>query len=260
MKHTKLAAIIFIVGLGACEKKKSGESDSAGTAKNAAANTANANAPALNAGGPAATAIKPDATCAEAAAAMVPPQAKADGSGAKIEGFVLATCQEMPWTAAERGCLASVAGDVERCEASIGQERLQAIFENVRAKMKGPDQPAPSDVAAPPKDAKKSKAGVFYKVQKAGSGKAHPTASSTVTVHYTGWTTDGKMFDSSVSRGEPAQFPLSGVIAGWTDGLQVMVEGETTRFWIPEELAYKGQPGAPAGMLVFDVELIKIDK
>ena len=79
----------------------------------------------------------------------VPPQAKADGSGAKNEGIVLAACKEMPWTAAERGCLASVAGEVERCEASIGQERLQAIFENVRAKMKGPDQPAPSDVAAP---------------------------------------------------------------------------------------------------------------
>ena len=66
------------------------------------------------------------------------------------------------------------------------------------------------------------------------------------------------MFDSSVQRGEPAQFPLNHVIAGWTEGLQLMVEGEKRRLWIPQDLAYRGQPGAPAGMLVFDVELIAI--
>ena len=76
-----------------------------------------------------------------------------------------------------------------------------------------------------------------------------------MTVHYTGWTTDGKMFDSSVPRGKPATFPLDRVIAGWTEGVQLMVEGEKRRFWIPEALAYKGQR-EPKGMLVFDVELI----
>jgi len=79
-------------------------------------------------------------------------------------------------------------------------------------------------------------------------------------VHYSGWTTDGKMFDSSVTRGEPASFALNQVISGWTEGVQLMVEGEKARFWIPENLAYKGQPGAPAGMLVFDVELLSIDQ
>ena len=79
-----------------------------------------------------------------------------------------------------------------------------------------------------------------------------------MTVHYTGWTTDGKMFDSSVTRGEPATFPLNQVITGWTEGVQLMVVGEKTRFWIPENLAYQGQAGAPRGMLVFDVELLKI--
>ena len=59
-------------------------------------------------------------------------------------------------------------------------------------------------------------------------------------------------------RGDPATFPLNGVIPGWTEGVQLMVEGEKTRFWIPEKLAYHGQPGAPAGMLVFDIELISI--
>jgi peptidylprolyl isomerase len=78
-----------------------------------------------------------------------------------------------------------------------------------------------------------------------------------VTVHYSGWTTDGKMFDSSVVRGTPATFPLDQVIAGWTEGLQLMVTGESRRFWIPEKLAYKGQD--PKGMLVFDVELIAVD-
>ena len=67
---------------------------------------------------------------------------------------------------------------------------------------------------------------------------------SIVTVHYTGWTTDGKMFDSSVARGAPATFPLNRVIAGWTEGVQLMVAGEKRRFWIPEALAYNGQRDA----------------
>lgn len=116
---------------------------------------------------------------------------------------------------------------------------------------------APPDVKAPPADAKKTRSGLAYKVIQPGSGKAHPGPTSAVTVHYTGWTTDGKKFDSSVERGQPATFPLNRVIAGWTEGLQLMVEGEKMRFWIPENLVYRGQQ-KPYGMLVFDVELIKI--
>jgi FKBP-type peptidyl-prolyl cis-trans isomerase len=118
--------------------------------------------------------------------------------------------------------------------------------------------PAPPDVKSAPKDAKKTSSGLAYKVVAPGKGKKHPTAMSEVTVNYTGWTTDGKMFDSSVTRGEPATFPLNRVIAGWTEGVQLMVEGEKTRFWIPEELAYRGRR-SPYGMLVFDIELIKIN-
>jgi FKBP-type peptidyl-prolyl cis-trans isomerase len=117
--------------------------------------------------------------------------------------------------------------------------------------------PPPADVKAPPKDAKTTASGLAYKSIKAGTGTRHPTAASSVTVHYTGWTTDGKMFDSSVVRGQPSTFSLDGVIAGWTEGLQLMFEGEKTRFWIPEKLAYEGKK-APYGLLVFDVELIKI--
>jgi FKBP-type peptidyl-prolyl cis-trans isomerase len=117
--------------------------------------------------------------------------------------------------------------------------------------------PAPADVKTPPRDAKKTSSGLAYKVLTPGSGKKHPAATNSVTVQYTGWTTDGKMFDSSVTRGEPATFPLNRVIAGWTEGVQLMVEGEKARFWIPEGLAYRGQR-APYGMLVFDIELLKI--
>ncbi len=117
---------------------------------------------------------------------------------------------------------------------------------------------APEDVAAAPADAKTTASGLAYKVISKAESDKHPAASSRVKVHYTGWTTDGKMFDSSVMRGQPATFPLNGVIKGWTEGLQLMVEGEKTRFWIPSELAYGNRPGRPQGMLVFDVELLKI--
>lgn len=118
---------------------------------------------------------------------------------------------------------------------------------------------APADVKGPPPDAKRTASGLAYKILKEGVGGRHPKSTSVVTVNYTGWTTDGKMFDSSVVRGQPATFGVDGVIAGWTEGLQLMVEGEQMRLWIPEKLAYKGQ-SAPYGMLVFDVELIKIEQ
>ena len=120
--------------------------------------------------------------------------------------------------------------------------------------LKAPE--APADVAAPPADAQKTASGLAYKVLTPGTEGAKPTATSVVTVHYSGWTTDGKLFDSSVTRGEPTSFPLNGVIPGWTEGVQLMNVGSKVRFWIPEELAYKGNPQAPQGMLVFDVELL----
>ncbi|HEX6462961.1 MAG TPA: FKBP-type peptidyl-prolyl cis-trans isomerase [Vicinamibacterales bacterium] len=122
-----------------------------------------------------------------------------------------------------------------------------------------PQVPAPPDVAAPPADAIRTSGNLAYKVLKTGTGTRHPRPNSTVTVHYTGWTTDGKTFDSSVTRGQPGTFELDHVIPGWTRGVQMMVEGEKRRFWIPASLAYEGQPGEPQGMLVFDIELIRID-
>jgi FKBP-type peptidyl-prolyl cis-trans isomerase len=120
----------------------------------------------------------------------------------------------------------------------------------------------PTDVKAAPQDAVKTPSGLASKVLSKGSGSAHPAAADTVTVHYSGWTTDGKLFDSSVKRGEPTSFPLNGVIKGWTEGVQLMVEGEKRRFWIPADLAYGENPGGgrPGGTLVFDIELLSIKK
>jgi hypothetical protein len=119
--------------------------------------------------------------------------------------------------------------------------------------------PAPPDVAAPPSGSLKTTSGLSTMVLQPGTGTRHPRLTDRVKVHYTGWTTDGKMFDSSVAQGEPATFGVDEVISGWSQGLQLMVEGEKRRFWIPESLAYKGQPGQPAGMLVFDIELLRIN-
>ncbi len=129
---------------------------------------------------------------------------------------------------------------------------------NVEEKPAPPE--TPKDVAKPPRNAKKTDTGLAYKVLKKGTGEAKPTETDKVEVHYTGWTTDGRMFDSSVTRGSTTTFAVNRVIPGWTEGVQLMREGDKMRFWIPEELAYKGKPGAPQGMLVFDVELIKIVK
>jgi peptidylprolyl isomerase len=121
-----------------------------------------------------------------------------------------------------------------------------------------PQLPPPPDVAAAPVDAVRTPSNLASRVLKPGTGTRHPRPNSEVTVHYTGWTTDGKTFDSSLNRGQPATFRLDQVIPGWTEGLQMMVEGERRRFWIPGNLAYDGQPGKPQGTLVFDVELLRI--
>lgn len=103
--------------------------------------------------------------------------------------------------------------------------------------------------------------GLQYKVLQEGTGSTHPTASSTVKVHYHGMLTDGTVFDSSVERGEPISFPLGKVIKGWQEGLQLMVEGQKVRLFIPSTLGY-GKSGSgpipPAAVLVFDVELLEI--
>lgn len=123
--------------------------------------------------------------------------------------------------------------------------------------MAGP--PTPPDVAAPPDDATRTRSGLAYKVLKAGTGTRKPRRSSVVRVNYSGWTTEGRLFDSTMLRGQPSQFPVDKVIAGWTEGLQMMTAGEIRRFWVPAKLAYANDASKPQGMLVFDIELVSIE-
>jgi len=149
----------------------------------------------------------------------------------------------------------NAAGATEQADsrASAGETAPNGDAEAARTPLH-----APPDVAAPPADAERTTSGLASRVLSAGAGSEHPSASDRVTVNYTGWTTNGHMFDSSIPRGQPATFPLNGVIPGWTEGVQLMVEGEKRRFWVPANLAYGDdpRPGAPAGMLVFDIELL----
>ncbi len=157
-------------------------------------------------------------------------------------------------------------------QMEMGETRLMWIPETLTYKgqagrPKGPlvfnvtlvDMPlhAPVDVKAPPPEAQHTASGLAYRVLKPGTGTRHPKRVDEVTVQYTGWATNGMKFDSTFSRGEPLTLYLDRTIPGWTEGLQLMVEGEKARFWIPEKLAYQGR-NAPYGMLVFDIELIKI--
>ncbi len=112
--------------------------------------------------------------------------------------------------------------------------------------------------------AQKTASGLRYKVVQEGDGKTKPTASDSVVVHYTGTLIDGTKFDSSVDRGQPAEFGVGGVIPGWTEALQLMSKGAKYQLVIPSDLAY-GPNGAgdkigPNSVLVFDVELIDVKK
>ena len=168
-----------------------------------------------------------------------------------------------------RECVALMTvGETRRCwlpedlayRGQAGRPRGMVVFDIELLDTRRAPHVAPPDVADPPSDARRTASGLAYKVLKPGAGTRRPAAFQRVTVHYTGWTTDGKMFDSSVARGMSVTLRLDDVIRGWTEGMQMMVEGERTRFWIPQSLAYKGEAGAPRGMLVFDVDLIKIEE
>jgi peptidylprolyl isomerase len=139
----------------------------------------------------------------------------------------------------------------------MGQPAGDLVFDIELVDIATPPK-APEDVKAPPASATKTASGLSYRVLTPGTGTAHPGATSNVVVHYSGWTPDGKLFDSSVTRGVAARFTLGNVIKGWTEGLQLMTKGEKARFWIPSSLAYgdRPTPGAPAGPLVFDIELV----
>jgi len=119
---------------------------------------------------------------------------------------------------------------------------------------------APEDVAGPGPDAVVLRSGLATKVLRPGTGGEHPRRAGYVVVHYTGWTTDGKMFDSSVVKRSHELIRLTEVIEGWREGIPLMTPGERRRFWVPQHMAYRGEKGMPKGMLVFDVELLSVPK
>jgi FKBP-type peptidyl-prolyl cis-trans isomerase len=103
--------------------------------------------------------------------------------------------------------------------------------------------------------------GLSYRVLRVGTGSVHPRLTDTVVVQYSGWTTDGLLFDSSLLRNRPGRFLVGSLIKGWIEAATRMVVGEKTRFWMPASMAYGDHPtspDAPAGMLVFDIELLDI--
>jgi FKBP-type peptidyl-prolyl cis-trans isomerase len=166
----------------------------------------------------------------------------------------------------------SIEGAVQGKPSELNAEEIQAAMlklrDNAMAKMK---KEADENAVKGKKflDENKAKPGVKvtasglqYKVVKEGTGP-QPKASDKVKVHYKGTLLDGTEFDSSYKRNQPAEFPLQGVIKGWTEGIPLMKTGSTYTFYIPAELAYgpQGRPGIPGNsVLTFDVELLEILK
>ena len=117
---------------------------------------------------------------------------------------------------------------------------------------------APANLTAP-RTARKTPSGLTIEILQPGTGVKHPTVDSRVTLNYSGWTADGKLFESTVMSGHPASFQLGTTLPGWRESLQTMVVGEKARLWIPAALAYGAHPierSVPAGDLVYDIELI----
>jgi FKBP-type peptidyl-prolyl cis-trans isomerase len=169
-------------------------------------------------------------------------------------------------------CLTAItaASLLSACPGSSGQ-----AVETVPASVLDPDKsgptPAPSrteyklvkkadtPIYPAPENAYRTSSGLRFVVFKRGKNTTHPLSSTTVTVHYEGYTSDKKIFDSSVKRGEPSSFELSQVVPGWREGVKLMTVGDSFRFWIEEKDAYRGAEGKPAGLLIFDVQLIAME-
>jgi FKBP-type peptidyl-prolyl cis-trans isomerase len=187
------------------------------------------------------------------------------GSGISSQGLA----EEVDLDAIALGMQDAVAGTLK-----LTPEELETVMQEFGAVMQAKQQAAMQEEAQAGKDflaknasepgVKTTASGLQYLVltEGADAGAAKPTEADTVSVHYHGTLIDGTVFDSSVERGTPISFPLSGVIPGWTEGLQLMKVGDKYRFFIPSELAY-GEAGAgpipPNSTLIFEVELLAIE-
>lgn len=172
------------------------------------------------------------------------------------------------WPALARAILVTPIGETRRWW--ISAERMQPSYPGAPALPHVFDLtvignadpvPVPKDVGAPPPDVTVTASGLAYKVIKRGKGSTHPLPGDTIEIDYSGWTRDGKLFDSSILRGEHTRFPLRNLIKGWLEGIPLMSPGDSFRFWIPGHMAYDGSsdPNGPKGMLVFDVTLYSFE-
>ncbi len=166
---------------------------------------------------------------------------------------------------------AGIADALSNAESQVSDEALNEAFSVVSKKLQEQEQAIAKEKSAEGEkflaenakrdEVKVTESGLQYEVLVTGEGEK-PTAASTVRVHYHGTFSNGDVFDSSVDRGQPAEFPVGGVIAGWTEALQLMTEGSKWKLTIPYNLAYgeQGSQGAipPYSTLVFDVELLSI--
>lgn len=174
----------------------------------------------------------------------------------------------LPWFLLSLLCV--VAGCRSTASPSPPNSSELAVSDSTPAKRKSisfVDRPE-LQVGAGPMDAEfpsefaKTDSGLRYRVLRKSEGEK-PTAGSTVTVNYRGWLNNGKVFDSSYEKGKPITFPLQNVIAGWTEGMQLVGEGGMIELWVPSRLAYgeSGSPGSipPHSNLHFIVELVSVD-
>jgi len=166
---------------------------------------------------------------------------------------------------------AGLADAIANAASQVDDEKLNEAFAIVSKKLQEQEQEAAKALSAEgeaflAENAKRdevtvTESGLQYEVLATGEGEK-PTAQSTVRTHYHGTFISGDVFDSSVDRGQPAEFPVGGVIAGWTEALQLMTEGSKWRLYVPYNLAYgeQGSQGAipPYATLIFDVELLAI--
>src|SRR4051812_12573619 len=160
------------------------------------------------------------------------------------------------------GLALMVAGEARRfwipVEMTHGWTRSALVFDVELLRIDAVDAPTNTELSGPPADARRTPAGVAYRVLRPSSGSDRPKPMSTVTIHYTGWA-GRDLFDNSVSRGEPLVVAIDTLIPGLADAVQRMAVGEKARYWIPETLAYT-PPGPPRSALLFDIELLGIQR
>lgn len=140
------------------------------------------------------------------------------------------------------------------------QQELQSEMEEQSASLREPGDAFLAENAER-EEVVVTDSGLQYEIMEESGSDVSPTASDTVRVHYHGTLVDGTVFDSSVDRGDPVEFPLDGVIPGWTEGVQLMAEGDRYRFFIPPDLAYRDQAVGdipPFSVLIFEVELLDV--